>query len=95
MMPLTDTVPLVPFPTPPPLFFTSLNVAFYLRQDGDLSTSWTCSGDPQGVDDPYYDCNVYFNLYSYRHVKQVKIGEPPQVRAGARTGSQNCTGGVT
>lgn len=60
---------------------------FFFPKDGDLSTSWTCSGDPQGADDPYYDCNIYFNLYSYRHVKQVKIGEAPDPNPCTRTGS--------
>lgn len=43
-------------------------------KDGDMSTSWTCTGDPKEDDDYYYDCNLYFNMVYYRHLKQIKIG---------------------
>lgn len=42
---------------------------FYVK-DGDLETSWTCTGDPQDI---YYACSLAFKLTSYRHVKQLKI----------------------
>ncbi|CAM9695160.1 unnamed protein product [Ectocarpus sp. 6 AP-2014] len=48
----------------------------YHIKDGDMSTSWTCSGDPQEADDPYYDCILQFNMFSHRHIKQVKIALP-------------------
>ena len=40
-------------------------------QDNDFSTSWSCdeSTETDG------DCNLIFNLFWYRHIKQVKIGE--------------------
>eukprot|EP00752_Nemacystus_decipiens_P014962 g13321.t1 len=38
-------------------------LAFYAK-DGDFSTAWTCSA---GV------CELRFNLFNYRHIKQVKI----------------------
>lgn len=85
-MTTAQAYPPSPFPIPGPFDIPSINVALLAKKDGDLSTTWTCSGDPQGADDPYYDCNIYFNLYSYRHVKQVKIGEslvPAGVTAAA------------
>ncbi len=44
-------------------------------QDGDLSTSWTCTDDPQAGEVTNYACRAAFDLFSYRRVKQVKIGE--------------------
>lgn len=43
-----------------------------------MSSVWQCSGDPEGTDDDYYDnydCYVTFDLFSYRHIKQVRIGK--------------------
>lgn len=43
-----------------------------------MSTSWTCTGDPQAEGDMldlYYDCSIVFNLFFYRHIKQVNIGK--------------------
>ncbi|CAM9345645.1 unnamed protein product [Scytosiphon promiscuus] len=48
----------------------------YYAKDGDTSTSWTCSGDPREDDESSYDCNLYFNMVYYRHIKQVKIALP-------------------
>lgn len=40
-------------------------------QDGDFSTSWTCAAaDLNGV-----ECTLDFDLFYYRHIKQIKIGE--------------------
>ena len=50
---------------PFPLFFS---------KDGDFSTAWTCTADGADTDDNY-QCLLYFDLFVYRHVKQVKIGE--------------------
>ncbi|CAN0405209.1 unnamed protein product, partial [Ascophyllum nodosum] len=44
---------------------------FYVK-DGDLSTAWTCTADGADTDDNY-QCLLYFNLFTYRHVIQVKI----------------------
>lgn len=47
-------------------------------QDGDLSTSWTCTGDPREPDDDgitFYECEIGIGLVYFRHIKQVKIGE--------------------
>lgn len=46
-------------------------------QDGDFSTSVSCTGDPADLEqsDSSYDCNLYYNLFSYRHMKQIKIGK--------------------
>lgn len=46
-------------------------------KDGDFSTSWTCTGDPRDPSDSsfVYDCTILFDLFSYRHIKEVKIGE--------------------
>lgn len=46
-------------------------------KDGDLSTSWTCTGDPRDPSDSsfVYDCTVSFDLFSFRHIKEVRIGE--------------------
>lgn len=38
------------------------------NKDGDYSTSWTCVA---GV----LDCTLVIDLFYYRHIKQVKIGE--------------------
>ena len=51
---------------------------FLDEQDGDLGTSWTCTGDPSEPNasgNIYYDCELTFGLVYYRNVKQVKIGE--------------------
>ncbi|CAM9648998.1 unnamed protein product [Ascophyllum nodosum] len=45
--------------------------AFYVK-DGDFSTAWTCAADGADTDDNY-QCLLYFDLFSYRHVKKVKI----------------------
>ncbi|CAN0400366.1 unnamed protein product, partial [Ectocarpus fasciculatus] len=45
----------------------------YHIKDGDMSTSWTCSGDPQETDDTYFDCTLQFGMFSHRRIKQVKI----------------------
>lgn len=37
-----------------------------MLQDGDFSTAWTCAAG---------DCELRFDLFNYRHIKQVKIGE--------------------
>jgi len=50
-------------------------------QDGDLSTSWACTGDPQAGEVTNYECRAAFDLFSYRRVKQVKIGESTVPRA--------------
>eukprot|EP00752_Nemacystus_decipiens_P014959 g13318.t1 len=71
--PVTPTGDLQPVGLLPLVVASGTSLEKSYIKDGDLSTSWTCSGDPHGDDDPYYDCNIYFNLYSYRHVKQVKI----------------------
>lgn len=40
-------------------------------QDGDFSTSWTCNAaDLSGV-----ECTLDFDLFSYHHIKQIKIGK--------------------
>ncbi|CAN0361959.1 unnamed protein product, partial [Ectocarpus sp. 8 AP-2014] len=48
----------------------------YHIKDGDMSTSWNCSGDPQETDDTSYDCILQFSMFCHRNIKQVKIGEP-------------------
>ena len=45
------------------------------RQDGDMSTAWTCTGDPTEPDSGFFECTLRFSMFSYRHIKQVKIGE--------------------
>ena len=40
-----------------------------------MSTSWTCTGDPPVGDATNYDCRPAFDLFSYRRVREVKIGE--------------------
>ncbi|CAM9842773.1 unnamed protein product, partial [Ectocarpus sp. 8 AP-2014] len=48
----------------------------YAAKDGDLSTSWTCTGDPREVSPQgiqYYECSLLFDLLYTRHIKQVKI----------------------
>ncbi|CAM9622988.1 unnamed protein product [Ectocarpus sp. 6 AP-2014] len=48
----------------------------YAAKDGDLSTSWTCTGDPREVNLQgilYYECSLLFDLVYTRHIKQVKI----------------------
>lgn len=47
--------------------------AFVLVQDGNFSTSWTCTGDPAPT--LYYTCALNFRLYYYRHLKHVRIGK--------------------
>lgn len=47
----------------------------FVLKDGDMSTSWSCTGDPT-PDDDVYECYVTFSMFAYRHIKQVKIGEP-------------------
>lgn len=59
---------------PPSQVFSVL----FCHQDGDFSTSWTCTGDPREPDDDgsiYYECEVNIGLVHFRHIKQVKIGE--------------------
>jgi len=49
-----------------------------LIKDGDLTTSWTYTGDPQEPNDRgviYYECELSFRLVGNRNIKQVKIGE--------------------
>ena len=55
----------------------SLSVPSTKKKDGDLSTSWTCTGDLRDPSDTIfeYDCTVYFDLFSHRHIKEVRIGE--------------------
>ncbi|CAM9878861.1 unnamed protein product [Ectocarpus sp. 12 AP-2014] len=48
----------------------------YHIKDGDMSTSWTCSGDPQETDDTSYDCILQFSMFYPRNIKQVKIALP-------------------
>lgn len=50
--------------------FPSHCLEFY-TQDNDMSTSWTCDYNPNRNG----DCKLVFNLFWYRHIKQVKIGE--------------------
>ena len=40
-----------------------------------MSTSWTCTGGPQEPDSQYRDCILHFDMFAYRRIKQVKIGE--------------------
>lgn len=45
-----------------------------------MTTSWSCTGDPAttAAEDELelsYECSVGFNLFYYRHIRQVKIGE--------------------
>ncbi|CAN0221443.1 unnamed protein product [Pylaiella littoralis] len=58
VMPTGDLQPvgLLPLPT------TGGSDTYYIK-DGDMSTSWTCTGD----------CSVFFSMFSYRHIKQLKI----------------------
>lgn len=47
-------------------------------KDGDLGTSWTCTGDPREPNAngfTYYECDLTFGLVYFRNIKQVKIGE--------------------
>lgn len=52
---------------------------FQPTKDGDFSTSWVCTGDPLDTNLPeeyiYADCPLYIDLFSFRHIKQIKIGE--------------------
>lgn len=55
-------------------------ILFFLssQKDGDLSTSWTCTGDPREPSAEGYslfECSLVFDLVYTRHIKQVKIGE--------------------
>ncbi|CAM9369501.1 unnamed protein product, partial [Sphacelaria rigidula] len=52
---------------------------FYAK-DGDLDTSWTCTGNPPTNN--FYQCTLSFDLFSFRHIKQIKIGEKPTVSPG-------------
>lgn len=58
-------------------------VCFFIRvpQDGDFSTSWSCTGGPRNVEQRviYYECTLGFSLEYYRNIKQVKIGEKPRL----------------
>eukprot|EP00903_Cladosiphon_okamuranus_P020463 g18782.t1 len=48
----------------------------FAAKDGDLGTSWTCTGDPREPTDGgyiYYECDLSFGLVYYRNIKQVKI----------------------
>eukprot|EP00752_Nemacystus_decipiens_P013409 g11873.t1 len=56
----------------------SSDLELYYLKDGDFSTSWTCTGDPRDPDDAtfVYDCTIYFDLVSYRHIKEVRIAMP-------------------
>ncbi|CAM9688654.1 unnamed protein product [Scytosiphon promiscuus] len=50
----------------------------YTVKDGDLSTSWECTGDANEPDDDgnvYYECEILLSMVYFRHLKQVKIGE--------------------
>lgn len=52
--------------------------ALFLHQDGDFSTSWTCTGDPTEPNDEgitSYQCELLFSVVYFRRIKQVKIGE--------------------
>lgn len=48
-------------------------------KDGDLSTSWSCTGSEQDADDVTgtisYECRIRLSMMYRRHIKQVKIGE--------------------
>ncbi|CAM9252697.1 unnamed protein product, partial [Ectocarpus sp. 12 AP-2014] len=48
----------------------------YHIKDGDMSSSWSCSGDPQETDDTSYDCILQFSMFYHRNIKQVKIALP-------------------
>lgn len=52
-------------------------------QDGDLSTSWTCFASTQEHELPeylpFFACTITFDLFSFRHIKEVKIGEDVKV----------------
>lgn len=53
---------------------------FIFLQDGDFSTAWTCAAaDLTGI-----ECTLDFDLFSYRHIKQIKIGEPKKRDPGRR-----------
>lgn len=41
-------------------------------QDGNFSTSWTCAAADLGDG---VECTLDFDLFYYRHIKQIKIGE--------------------
>lgn len=49
-------------------------VKMFVLKDGDMASSWSCSGDPT-PDDDVFECYVTFDLFAYRQIKQVKIGE--------------------
>eukprot|EP00752_Nemacystus_decipiens_P014961 g13320.t1 len=45
-------------------------------KDGDLGTSWSCTGDAREPDDngnTFYECELTLGLVYYRNIKQVKI----------------------
>eukprot|EP00752_Nemacystus_decipiens_P014960 g13319.t1 len=52
---------------------TTLDRSFV--KDGDLSTSWSCTGSEQVADDgtTTYECSIRFSMMYRRHIKQVKI----------------------
>ncbi|CAM9582225.1 unnamed protein product [Ectocarpus fasciculatus] len=50
------------------------DIDLYYAKDGDLSTSWTCTGNPTDDDgNTDFDCELSFYLVYYRRIKQVKI----------------------
>ena len=53
------------------LCIAKLYLFFFVTQDNDMSTSWTCNGSTTRSG----NCDIQFSLFWFRHIKQVKIGK--------------------
>ena len=56
---------------------SSAAVVVLCEKDGDLSTSWSCTGSEREADDGTitYECDIDFNMMYRRHIREVRIGE--------------------